>query len=89
MGGALDEAGTGVEELIGLPFQCHAPVWAAIGVDIGLLFAAYGKQLQPCELEAAAAGFGQIAPGAKKFHVYPLGPKALRPGCHCFFPAAG
>ncbi|BCT35481.1 hypothetical protein PproGo58_49760 [Pseudomonas protegens] len=78
MGGALDQAGAGIEELIRLPFQGDSSVRALIGIHVGLPLAAHGKELQARKLETPATGLGKVTPGAKKFHVYPLGPKALR-----------
>ena len=80
MGGALDQAGTGVEKLVGVPFQADAAMRAAIFIHIDLTFTAHGKQLLTVDLETTAAGIDQLGAGAKKLHDYPQVPKALASG---------
>ena len=80
MGGALDQAGAGVEELVRLPFQADATVRATVLVSVDPAFAAHGKDLLPGDLEATAAGIDQFGAGTKKLHDYPQVPKTLACG---------
>lgn len=59
VGGALDQAGAGIEELIRLPFQRNSPMRAAIFVGIHVSFSAHDEQAHFFALEAAARTFGQ------------------------------
>ena len=59
VGGALDQAGAGIEELIRLPLQRDSPMRAAIFVGIQLSFPAHEEQAHFSAFEAAARTFGQ------------------------------
>ncbi|ROL83312.1 hypothetical protein BK637_29230 [Pseudomonas chlororaphis] len=71
VGGALDQAGAGIEELVGLPLQSDPAMGAAIGVDVDLSIAAHCKKRLAFKVETSAGSLWQIAGGAKKLHVYP------------------
>jgi hypothetical protein len=71
MGGALDQAVTGVEELVRGPFESDATVRAAIDIDVDLATPAYGEQFLAVEVETTAAGVGQFNAGTQKFHADP------------------
>lgn len=61
MGGALDQAGAGVEEAVGLPFQRDTAMGAAVEIEVGNAVSAYSQQLAAIDLKTAAAVGGEVA----------------------------
>ena len=59
MGRALDQAGAGVEELVGLPFQRHTTVGAAIFIGLDLTGPTHDKQADAVLFKAQAGAFCQ------------------------------
>src|SRR5690606_4446906 len=57
-----------VEELVGLPFQGHAAVWAAILVQVRQAIASNGDHLQFANRETAALSFEQFGCRAQSNH---------------------
>ena len=55
MGGALDQAGAGVEKLVGLPFQRDAAMGAAVDIEVGNAVPAHGQQLAAVDFKTEAA----------------------------------
>jgi len=71
VGGALDQAGAGVEEVIGLPFQGDAAMGAAIAIEVGDAIPAHGQQFVPVDIKTTAAVGGEGVGGAEKLHSNP------------------
>lgn len=69
MGGALDMLSFQVKELIGLPLQWKAAMWAAIAVEKKLLLLSYRNQTDAINAQAFTAGFGDVVEVAKLIHV--------------------
>jgi len=69
VGGALDQAGTGVEEAVGLPFQRDAAVRTAVEIHVDLTRTPYRQHFAPLDVETATVVVGQFGVTAQKFHV--------------------
>lgn len=67
VGGALNQAGALIEELIGLPLQSDPAMGAAVGVDVYLLIAAHCKKWPAFKVETSAGSLRQIAGGQRNF----------------------
>src|SRR5690554_7032110 len=66
MAGALDQAATPVEELVGHPLQRNATVRTAVAVDVDLLALAHSEQTLAPDLEIFAAGVFQLVQTAQR-----------------------
>lgn len=68
MGGALDEAGTGIEKLVGLPLQGNPSMGAAIAIDEDLPTATGREDFQAIDIEPAALRLGKLGGVTKPMH---------------------
>lgn len=68
MGCAVNKARTGVQKLVGLPFQRHATMRAAVEIDEYLPAASGGEKFLAVDFKPAALGFRQLIAGAEQFH---------------------
>lgn len=68
MSRAVNQAGAGVQKLVGLPFQWHATMGAAVVIDEHLPVATRGEQFSAIDFKAAALGFRQLVTGTEQFH---------------------
>ena len=68
MGGALNEAGAAVEELVGLPLQRDAAMRAAVAIGEYLAVAASRHQPKPGDFKPAALCLRQCAAAAEQYH---------------------
>ncbi len=68
MGGALDETGTGIEKLVGLPLQGDPAMGAAIAIDEYLPATAGCQDFQTIDIETTTLRFGELGGATEKMH---------------------
>ena len=71
VGGALDQAGTVIEELVGPPFERDAAMGAAVDIEVGNAVPAYGQQFATIDFKTEAAVWREGLGGAEKLHFNP------------------
>ncbi|MNT47823.1 hypothetical protein D3C72_1845680 [compost metagenome] len=68
MSATTDQAGAGVEKLVGFPVQGDATVGAAVVVQVHATRAAHGKHGDAFDGETTTVAFGQFGGQTEKMH---------------------